>query len=449
MLEAFLTFINQQKFDLHKKSTLLTVSGGMDSIVLVHLFHQAGFEAGIAHCNFGLRGEESNEDEVFVRQLATAYNLPFYVKHFSTKGYAKDEGISTQMAARDLRYRWFEEVRNEYGYNWVATAHHVSDSFETVILNLVRGTGLGGMHGIASQNNTLIRPLMFASRDEILEYVKQHDLSWREDSSNLSNRYKRNLIRHEVIPVLKTINPSLESTFKTTSERLRSAENLLDFFLHDWKKGAVRKEGEEYYISIPALISCSEPEYRLWFILQDFGFSYIQSEEIYTSVEASSGKVFYSKTHQVLKDREYFIVSVIKSVECISFEISQPSGEYQMGSFVFLFTVISDIPDLTLASDKSMAYLNIGKLEFPLTIRSWEKGDSFCPFGMAGKRKKVSDLMIDLKLSLNEKEKVKVLVNKNGDIVWVIGLRLDDRYKVVKEATEILLITQRLNNPVL
>ncbi|MCF2447400.1 tRNA lysidine(34) synthetase TilS [Dyadobacter sp. CY345] len=446
MLEAFLTFINQQKFDLHKKSTLLTVSGGMDSVVLAHLFHQAGFEAGIAHCNFGLRGEESNEDEVFVRHLAATYKFPFYVKHFSTKGYAKEEGISTQMAARDLRYRWFDEIKNENDYNWIATAHHANDSFETVILNLVRGTGLAGMHGIAAQNNVLIRPLMFASREEIYEYVKEYNLSWREDSSNSSTHYKRNLIRHEVMPVLKTINPSLESTFKTTSERMRSAENLVSFFLNDWKEEAVRKEGEEYYISISSLLMSSEPKYRLWFILQDFGFSYAQSADIYTSAEGSSGKVFYSETHQILKDRDYFIISKMKSDASNLIEISRPSGEYQMGDVVFLLNAISNIPDLTPGSDKSMAYLNLDKLEFPLSIRSWEKGDSFCPFGMAGKRKKVSDLMIDLKLSLNEKQKVKVLVNKNGDIVWVVGFRLDDRYKVVKEATEILLITQQLNS---
>ena len=200
MLEAFLTFINQQKIDLDRKSTLLTVSGGVDSIVLVDLFYRAGFKAGIAHCNFGLRNEESDGDEAFVTALADTYGFPLHLKRFQTREYAKNKGVSTQMAARDLRYRWFGEIRKEFGYDYVATAHHINDSLETVLLNFTRGTGLAGLHGIAAKNDTLIRPLLFASRNTIENYIHDNQLSWREDSSNESDNYRRNLIRHKVVP---------------------------------------------------------------------------------------------------------------------------------------------------------------------------------------------------------------------------------------------------------
>lgn len=441
MLEAFLTFINQQKLDLHKQSTLLTVSGGVDSIVLAHLFHLAGFRAGMAHCNFGLRDTESDADEIFVRELAAAYNFPFYVKRFSTKDHARIEGISTQMAARDLRYGWFEDIRKEKRYDWIATAHHAGDSFETVILNLVRGTGLAGLHGIAAQNKKLIRPLLFANREDIEKYVQRNQLTWREDSSNQSNHYKRNLIRHEVIPVFKKMNPSLEATFKTTSRRIASAENLLNDFLNEWKEKSARWDREGYYISIAALRPVSEPVYRLWFVLQDFGFSYAQTEEVYKAVEGISGKLFKSLTHQVLKDRDHFIVSKLKQESVMLPEISEPAGKYQIGNAGYHFQVLSKRFEFPFIADKTSAYLDLSKLLFPLTVRKWEAGDSFCPFGMGGKRKKVSDLLIDLKLNLNQKQQVNVLVNGNEDIVWVIGLRTDDRYRVDDNTTAVLMIT--------
>ena len=445
MLEAFLTFINQQKFDLHKKSTLLTVSGGVDSVVLAHLFHKAGFQAGIAHCNFSLRNKESDGDEAFVRELAEGYKFPFYVKKFDTKNYAEEQGISTQMAARELRYKWFEEVRIDNGYDGIATAHHANDSFETVILNLVRGTGLAGLHGITSQNKALIRPLLFTSREYIQEYIRINNLIWREDSSNESNNYKRNLIRHEVIPILKQMNPSLETTFKTTSQRIRAAENLLTDFLENWKKEAVKyDDDEEYKILISALISASEPVYKLWFVLQEFGFSYAQADEIYKSVESISGKVFQSSTHVVLKDRDYFVVTKItKEAGTLELKINYPPGEYQFGDSSFSLKVASGAMDFSFGQSPSTAYFDIDKLEFPLTMRHWEIGDSFCPFGMSGKRKKISDLLIDLKLNLNQKRKVKILLNGNREILWVIGIRTDERYRINDESKEILMITEK------
>lgn len=431
MLEAFLTFINQQKLDFAGKPTLLTVSGGMDSVVLAHLFHRAGFSAGIAHCNFGLRGEESDGDELFVKNLAASYGFPFYVKKLATKEYAQTKGISTQMAARDLRYSWFEEIRSTYHYEAIATAHHAGDSFETVVLNLVRGTGLAGLHGIAVQNNKLIRPLLFASRDEIKQYIGDHQLAWREDSSNASHYYKRNLIRLEVVPVLKRMNPSLETTFKITSQRLKSAEVLLESFLLDWQKEAVKKIDEDLHISIAVLAAAQEPVYRLWFILQHYGFSYHQSEEIYRSAEGLSGKIFHSASHRILKDRNAFILTKNNKEDVPEdLVIEAIEGMYQNESVALHFEKQTWSEDSKIEIRANVAYFASEKLILPLTVRSWTTGDSFCPFGMKGKRKKVSDLLIDLKLNRNQKQKVKVLLNGNDDILWVIGLRIDDRYKI-------------------
>lgn len=443
MLEAFLTFINQQKLDIAGKSTLLTVSGGMDSVVLAHLFHRAGFSAGIAHCNFGLRGEESDGDELFVKNLAASYGFPFFVKKLAAKDYAHAQGISTQMAARDLRYEWFEEIRSTHHYETIATAHHAGDSFETVILNLVRGTGLAGLHGIAVQNNKLIRPLLFASREEIRQYTSDYQLAWREDSSNASHYYKRNLVRHEVIPVLKKMNPSLETTFKTTGQRLKSAEILLEGFLKSWQNEAVMKLGEDLHISIEVLAAAPEPTYRLWFILQHYGFSYHQAEDMYKSARGLSGKIFYSASHSVLKDREVFILTKkTKDSSEGNLVIEAYEGLYQNEWIVLNVEKQTWPKDFQLEVNANVAYFDSERLIFPLTVRSWQAGDSFCPLGMKGKRKKVSDLLIDLKLNRNQKQKVKVLLNGNGDILWVIGFRTDDRYKIENWTKAVIIVSK-------
>ncbi|MBE9464322.1 tRNA lysidine(34) synthetase TilS [Dyadobacter subterraneus] len=444
MLESFLTFINQQKLDLSEKSTLLTVSGGADSVVLADLFYRAGFAASIAHCNFGLRDAESDGDELFVRQLAEQYNFPFFVTRFETKKIAVEKGISTQMAARDLRYQWFGEVRKTQNIDFVATAHHANDAFETVLLNLTRGTGLAGLHGISVLNQHLIRPLLFASKEQILQYVSDNQLVFREDSSNFSNDYKRNLIRHEVVPVLKRMNPSLEKTFGVTSQRLGSAEILLNSFLKVWQKEVTKEIDGDLYVSIKAILNSPEPAYGLWFILQDFGFSYIQAQEMFLAAKGISGKVFHSATHLVLKDRDSFIVSKKEDSEAEEELITDyQEGIFKTGKLTFELRKFSKSDIFKIDKKTSSIFLDFSQLVFPLVIRTWTKGDAFFPFGMKGKRKKVSDLFIDLKLNVNQKQKAKVLCNGNGDILWVIGLRTDERYKIKELTKEIIEIRFR------
>lgn len=438
MLESFLTFINQQKLDLTGKTTLLTVSGGADSIVLAHLFYRAGFTAAIAHCNFGLRDAESDGDELFVKQLAEQYGFPFFTTRFNTKEFAHKKGISTQMAARDLRYQWFEDVRTSQNLDFIATAHHANDALETVMLNLTRGTGLAGLHGISFLNGHLMRPLLFASKEQIVQYIAENQLSYREDSSNFSNDYKRNMIRHEVVPVLKKMNPSLEKTFKITAQRVGAAEILLNRFLKDWQKESTKTISGDLYISIPAILKSPEPTYGLWFILQDYGFGYVQAQEIFSASDGISGKVFNSISHEVLKDRDSFVVSRREDFVNDELVIDKPEGIFRTDKLVFEINKFLKTTEFVIENKPNSVCLDADKLIFPITIRNWIKGDIFCPLGMKGKNKKVSDLFIDAKLNINEKKRIKILCNGNGDVMWIIGLRTDERYKIRDSTREIV-----------
>ncbi len=263
MLDAFLTFINRLVPDLADRSVLLAVSGGIDSVVMTDLFVKAGFRCTVAHCNFRLRGGESEADEQFVRRLASAYGLPFLVTHFDTLTVAADKRISTQMAARDLRYRWFEQVRAAHGLDYIATAHHAGDHIETALLNLTRGTGMAGLKGIAAVNGALIRPLLFASREAIRAYAGQEKLEWREDRSNADLKYKRNLIRHQVIPGLKKINPGLEATFLRSAERIASAQAVLRDAYDQRQAGNVSTEGTTVRVGIGRLTATPAPVFFL------------------------------------------------------------------------------------------------------------------------------------------------------------------------------------------
>ena len=439
MLNSFLTFINQHKLNLNNQYTLLTVSGGVDSVVMLNLFYKAGFKAAIAHCNFGLRGEESNSDEQFVRELGQKYGFPFFVERFDTKNYASEQAISTQMAARDLRYAWFEKIREENSIQWIATAHHANDNIETALLNLTRGTGIAGLHGIAVQNKSILRPLLFATKEEILSYANESKLTWREDKSNDSLDYKRNVIRKSVVPVLKELNPSLESTFMLTSERLRAGDELLSGFLKEWEKTVLEKKEDEMHISIEGLLEADNPIYRLWFILDSYGFSYTQTSQIVKSFDALSGKVFHSDTHKLLKDRDVLILKKHSTTEMpAELIVSGLIGEYSFADRRLCFEYVDS---WTIDKDTNVIYLEESKLKLPLVVRQWKKADNFQPFGMNGKSKKVSDLLIDLKLNRFEKENVHVLVNGNAQIIWVIGLRSDDRFKLNEKSSAIIKLT--------
>lgn len=442
MLDSFLTFINQHGLKLDEKPTLLTVSGGVDSVVMADLFYKLGLPAGIAHCNFGLRGKDSEQDELFVKALASDYNYTFFTEKFNTKLFSKNHGVSTQMAARELRYKWFETIRITNDFHWIATAHHANDSLETVLLNLTRGTALSGMHGILVRNNLVIRPMLFATREEILAYAKDNNLTWREDSSNDSDDYKRNVIRHHVIPVLKRLNPSLEVAFTASSERLRASNVLLNEFLDDWETQNVKVDQKGIRIDLKSLLSASEPTFRLWSILKSYGFTYKQAETVFKSLAGISGKLFMSETHLLLRGRDELILRTKRNSD-----IENESEIFDLEADIFYsksglhFEIIKRSEEFKIKKDKDFAYIDAELLKFPLTLRKWVFGDIFFPFGMKGKRKKISDLLVDLKVDIFEKEDVFVLVNGNEDIIWVIGIRSDERFRVVESTRRVVEIS--------
>lgn len=442
MLDSFLTFINQLNLDLTHQSTILTVSSGVDSVVMVDLFHKAGFKATIAHCNFGLRGEESEEDERFVKDLARSYGFSFLVKRFETKQYAYEKGISTQMAARDLRYAWFEKERIER-HDWIATAHHANDAIETILLNLARGTGIAGLNGIHAINGNLIRPLLFATKEEIVEYAQLHALAWREDRSNASLDYRRNLIRAKVYPVLKEMNPSLEKTFKNTFEKIGSAQTILKESLRQYYSKIVEKKGEQLFISIPELLKVPEPTYVLWSILDDYGFNYESSKQIMSTTEFISGSTFFSSNYQLLRDRETFILRERdREKGNVVLEING-EGFFENGEEYYEVSIEEIAESFNIEANPEWAYLDAEKVSFPMTVRSWQAGDTFRPFGMKGQSKRVSDILINKKLTLFEKEKVKVMMDAKRNILWLIGIRIDDRACITVETQRVIVIKRR------
>jgi len=428
MLKLFQNFIKKEKLFTKNHKILIAVSGGIDSVALCHLFHEASYTFGIAHCNFQLRGKESEEDEKFVKQLAKRFHVPFYIEKFKTKEYSKEKKISVQMAARDLRYAWFEGVRKKFGYDYIAVAHHQDDEIETFFINLIRGTGIAGLHGIKAKSGKIIRPLMFAKRKEIEEYIQVKKVKYREDSSNSSLKYMRNKIRHKLIPLLKEMNPEIEETITSEIQRVRKIEQLFLQSVKAKKAEIIKKERGLIKFDIKKLQHLDNRDLYLFEFLKPYGFSGDIIKNISEGLKAEPGKQFFSSTHRLIKDRSYLILSPVSLVEPgQKFIIMEDYKELKKPVHLKLITG-SVSKRFKLVKDKNIGMFDHDKLSFPLTIRKWNSGDFFQPFGMKGK-KKLSDFFTDLKLSLYDKENVWLLCN-GDDIIWCIGHRTDDRYKV-------------------
>ncbi|MFO8067998.1 MAG: tRNA lysidine(34) synthetase TilS [Bacteroidales bacterium] len=432
----FLEFIEGNKLIERDQKTLLAVSGGIDSVAMAHFFYISKYEFEIAHCNFGLRGKESDQDEVFCRELAEKYNVSFFSTKFDTQKYARENKVSIQTAARDLRYKWLEEVRQQHNLDLIATAHHLDDNAETMLFNIARGTGYAGIKGIPLVNKLIVRPLMVFQRDEIESFLFQNNLKYREDSSNIKTDYSRNKIRNNVFPVLKEINPDVIRNFASLANIAKKTEELLIYLIN--KEGLLVEKGNEYHIPIEKLNKYPVRETLLYHILKEFGFSPSQTRDIKSTSKTQPGKYFKSDNYILIRDRENFIVAPIKD-EFINGDIDIiPDQICQINNNLCLNTSVKDkSPDFSIPKESNFAALDFDLLKFPLKLRKWKEGDSFCPFGMEG-RKKISDFLIDIKTPLHKKEEVLVLLS-GDDIVWVVGHRPDNNYCVTDSTKKIFI----------
>ena len=426
-IEEHLPFLKNGK-------SLIAISGGVDSVVLTHLCHDLKLNFSLAHCNFNLRGEESKADEEFVMELGEQLDVEVFIQNFDTKAYSESHKTSIQMAARELRYHWFADLAEQLDYNFILTAHHADDNLETFIINFTRGTGLNGLKGIPEVNENIVRPLLPFSREAIKTYAKSNNLNWREDSSNSSRKYLRNKLRHEVVPILKEINPQLLDSFKKTLGNLNDTADIIEESLNAVAKRAIvsiDETGITYKVS--EFKKVNNPKAYLFEMFKDFGF--MEWNDVLGLLDAETGKYVTSQTHKLIKHREFLILSELQIVsdnEIISIDTKTKTVETSFGTLSFVeANALKDNSD-------TIIFVDAGKLTYPLELRIWKTGDYFHPLGMNGK-KKVSKYLKDEKITPIEKQNTSVLVS-NSDIVWVIGKRADDRYKVTDQTRTILKI---------
>ena len=427
MLTKFQNHIEQNFAQLKDKKLLLAVSGGIDSMVLMHLFQQLNYDIKIAHCNFQLRGKESDADELFVKVKSEKLKVKSYFIRFDTENYSKENKLSIQLAARKLRYQWFQELLLENQLDYLVTAHHLDDNVETFLINFTRGTGLEGLTGIPAQNGNIIRPLLAFSRLEIENYALENEIQWREDSSNASDKYFRNKLRHDIVPILKELNTGFLDSFQNTLHHLQQAESLVNDASKLVYEKVVEEKESQLEIHLKPLLEFQNYKAYLYQWLKSYGFS--AWNDIYDLVEAQSGKQIFSETHFLLKDREKLILSVRKS-----------SNEEE----IYVIKSLDDKVNIPLKlrfykavnifeTHSNCIFVDESKLKFPLTIRKWQEGDYFYPSGMSGK-KKLSKYFKDEKYSLLNKEN-QWLLGSEDQIVWVVGKRADDRF-TSKETTQ-------------
>lgn len=414
-----------EKEDLFSSGSkiLIALSGGADSVALLCILHAAGYPCEAAHCNFHLRGEESNRDEQFVRQLCKKYGIHLHTIDFDTTRHAAEKHISIEMAARELRYNWFEEIRNQCRADVVAVAHHQDDSVETILLNLIRGTGITGLLGIRPRNGVIVRPLLCINREEIMRYLQSIGQDYVTDSTNLEDEYTRNKIRLNLLPLMQTINPSVKNSLIETGNYLSDVATIYNRYIEEAKTRIATTEG----IRICELVKEPAPEALLFEILHPLGFNSAQIKDIANSLHGQSGKQFSSKEWRVIKDREFLLLENIQSEdkEELPFQIIKEEKEYTS--------------DFQIPREKGTACFDADKLDGTISYRKWRTGDTFIPFGMKGK-KKVSDYLTDRKFSISQKERQWVLCCGER-IAWLIGERTDNRFRIDETTRRVVIYT--------
>ena len=444
LIEAFQRYIDENNLVTHDDRILLTVSGGVDSMVMLSLFVRCGYAVGVAHCNFQLRGAESDEDELLVRDEAARYGVPWYNRRFETAAEMERTGESMEMAARRLRYAWFDELSHAEGYTAVAIAHHADDSIETFFINLLRGTGLRGLTGISIQVGKVVRPLLFASRREILEYAAANHIPYREDSSNRSTKYLRNKIRLGLIPRIREINPKFTSLMCRNLARLTDAQLFINHGIERIRETAVTSSEGIDTIHLDRIDPAFPQEFVIYELLNSaYGFKGDVIDALCRALgQGASGRRFYARDHVAVPDRGRILVAPIApDDECLT-TVEKGAPRSYCGNAV-LYYEYCDIDTIkNFGVPEQIAQVDDDRLQFPLTLRRWREGDWFIPFGMTG-RKKVSDFLIDAKVSLPEKQRQFVLLS-GEEIVWLVGRRIDDRYRLTSETENVLRITKEI-----
>lgn len=423
-----------------EEKVIVGLSGGADSVVLLYILKELGYSCIAAHCNFHLRGEESNRDEEFVVQLTSDWNIPLFRVEFDTLSIASDRKISIEMAARDLRYEWFGELRREQKAQAVCVAHHQDDNVETMLINLIRGTGIKGLSGMQPKNGHVVRPLLVLSRQDVMQLVERYNLHYVTDSTNLEDDFVRNRIRLQVLPLLRTINPSVEGAILQSIENLNQVQTVYRYAIDDWKAKVFCAENNSIFI--PDLLRFASPEALLFEILREFDFNPDVVREVYQALRAQSGKEFFSPTHRLVKDRDILLIlphqkgQEEQEQEEILLDKENVRIDFPMEIEIHLK---KRNPDFKVNKSRDIASLDADRLTFPLKLRRWRTGDKFIPLGMT-QFQKLSDFFINNKFSKPQKENVWLLTSAD-DIVWIVGWRMDDRYKVTPETKNLFVIS--------
>ncbi len=446
MLNAFKNHIEEQ-FPFQKNSRLvIAISGGIDSVVLAQVCHKLNFDFALAHCNFNLRGKESDTDEDFVLDLGERLNVEVFVQNFDTEAYAEENKCSIQMAARELRYDWFSELAKQLNFDYILTAHHADDNLETFLINFTRGTGLNGLTGIPELNGNIARPLLPFSRETIEAYAKSENIAWREDSSNSSRKYLRNKLRHDVIPILKEINPNVLDSFQNTLSNLKETEAIVNQSIKDFlSKAILKKEGNTITYAVSEFKKQNNPKAFLYEAFKNCGFT--EWNDVEGLLDAETGKHVASNTHKLTKHRQFLILTdchseLVSESSSLNQPIKLSAVEVQKGQVKTPIGILFfDEADALKDNNQSAIYVDAEKLKYPLELRHWQTGDVFCPIGMKGK-KKVSKYLKDEKLTPIEKDDTWILTSENK-IVWVVGRRADDRFKVTGQTNQIFKIELR------
>ncbi|MBV2246092.1 MAG: tRNA lysidine(34) synthetase TilS [Lentimicrobium sp.] len=440
MLTAFKKYIADYSLFGQEDKVMLAISGGIDSMVMLELFQRSGLNFAIAHCNFGLRGNESNEDEKFVTSIAQAHNIPLYVKHFKTREYAGFNKISVQMAARYLRYEWFDELLQTEQYRVIATAHHLDDQIETFFINALRGTGISGLHGILPNRSNIVHPMMFAFRRQIEEFAVDEAIAFREDSSNRSSKYMRNKIRHDLLPLLGELNPDFRKTLTSTISRIREAETMLSRHMDEVKAKVTTIVDGLPAFNIEALKEFEPTDLYLYELLKPYNFSRFTTDDLYRALDELSGKQFFSPTHRVIKDRDLLLLTETgPGNESNTDEIRIEPGQEDITTPVNLkITHLSNTDVAEISKSGQIAMFDADLIDWPLRLRKWKEGDTFMPYGMTSS-KKLSDYFIDNKFSIVEKENAWLLISGNK-IAWLVGHRIGHSFRVTGETKNILKI---------